>query len=66
MPSEWHEVLSERNRTSKTKQLFEDGQPTNKYSWDGMVGTSLHYEGGGTYVGANELWFTIRDSVFYP
>ena len=44
MTSEWREVLARRNRTSKTKRLYEDDQPTNKYSWDGMVGTSLHYE----------------------
>lgn len=44
MTQEWHEVLAKRNRTSKTRRLYEDGQPTNKYSWDGMVGTSLHYE----------------------
>ena len=50
MPSEWLEVLSRRNRTSKTKRLYEDDQPTNKYSWDGMVGTSLHYEEAGKWL----------------
>lgn len=44
MPREWREVLGRQNRTSKTKRLYEDGQPTNKYSFDGVVGTSLHYE----------------------
>ena len=31
-----------------------------KGRWD------YRYEGAGTYVGANELWFQIRDSAFYP
>ena len=44
MASEWREILARRNRTSKTKRLYEDDQPTSKFSWDGMVGTSLHYE----------------------
>ena len=44
MVQEWRELLTRRNRTSKTRRLYEDDQPTNKYSWDGMVGTSLHYE----------------------
>ena len=44
MAQEWREVLARRHRTSKTKRLYEDDQPTNKFSWDGMVGTSLHYE----------------------
>lgn len=50
MPSEWREVLDRRNRTSKTQRLYEDGQPTNKYSWGGMVGTSLHYEEAGEWL----------------
>ncbi|HUV93921.1 MAG TPA: hypothetical protein VMX14_03715 [Anaerolineae bacterium] len=44
MAKEWREVLARRNRTSKTKRLYEDDQPTNSFSWDGIVGTSLHYE----------------------
>ena len=31
-----------------------------KGRWD------YRYEGAGTYVGANELWFNIRDSAFSP
>lgn len=44
MAREWREVLNRRRRTSKTRRLYEDDQPTNKYSWDGIVGASVHYE----------------------
>jgi hypothetical protein len=43
MVQEWREVLSKRTRTSKTKRLHIDGQPTNKFSWDGSI-ASVHYK----------------------
>lgn len=43
MPQEWIEQLGRRTRSSKTRRLYQDGEPTRKYSWDGVVGTSLHY-----------------------
>jgi len=43
MAKEWIEVLNRRNRTSKTKRLHIDGQPTRKFSWDGSIG-SVHYK----------------------
>lgn len=44
MAQEWIELLERRTRTSKTRRLHKDGQPTRKYSWDGQVGVSKHYE----------------------
>jgi len=43
MAQEWRELLGKRNRTSKTKRLYVDGQPTQKFSWDGSIG-SVHYK----------------------
>ncbi len=57
MVQEWLEVLSKRNRTSKTKRLHIDGQPTNKFSWDGQVGTPVHYKDAGA------IWQDIKTEL---
>lgn len=49
MAQEWVEVLDKRNRTSKTKRLYVDGQPTNKCLLETNAG-SLHYlDAGGAW-----------------
>lgn len=50
MAKQWREVVGRRNRTSKTKRLYEDGQPTRHFSWDGIVGTSVHYPKAGEWL----------------
>jgi len=42
----WIEQLARRTRTSKTRRLYVDGQPTQKFSWDGQLGVSMHYKDG--------------------
>lgn len=44
MSQEWIEQLGKRNRTSKTRRLYEDGQPTNTFSCDAQAGVPAHYE----------------------
>ncbi|GAJ24476.1 unnamed protein product, partial [marine sediment metagenome] len=60
MAREWREV--KHTRTSKTRRLFEDGQPTNKYSSDVdlTVAASLDddWSSVGSHVPAGD-YFTI-------
>lgn len=46
MAQEWIEELGRRRRSSKTRRLFDDEEPTNKYSLDATIGP-MHYRDAG-------------------